>query len=128
MFFKSLSFDEYICPVVILLIFLFLQVSVGTLLAFTVVAVSVLILRYVPPVEVPLPSSLQESSDSFLLQCDSSKKMKDEDPEISTGSSRESSEPLLGQTDVLVEIPMIARCLPLGSCKALAYFITFALP
>lgn len=38
-----------------------LQVSVGTLLAFTIVAVSILILRYVPPDEVPLPSSLQAS-------------------------------------------------------------------
>lgn len=39
----------------------------GTLLAFTTVAVSVLILRYVPPNEVPLPSSLQESIDSMSL-------------------------------------------------------------
>ncbi|KAG0521833.1 hypothetical protein BDA96_08G195300 [Sorghum bicolor] len=37
------------------------MVSVGTLLAFTIVAVSILILRYVPPNEVPLPSSLQVS-------------------------------------------------------------------
>lgn len=35
--------------------------SVGTLLAFTVVAISILILRYVPPNEVPLPSSFHES-------------------------------------------------------------------
>lgn len=38
-----------------------MQVSVGTLLAFTIVAVSILILRYVPPDEVPLPSSLHSS-------------------------------------------------------------------
>eukprot|EP00262_Sarcandra_glabra_P015748 TRINITY_DN4935_c0_g2_i1.p1 TRINITY_DN4935_c0_g2~~TRINITY_DN4935_c0_g2_i1.p1 ORF type:complete len:639 (+),score=109.05 TRINITY_DN4935_c0_g2_i1:272-2188(+) len=44
------------------------MVSVGTLLAFTVVAVSILILRYVPPDEVPLPSSLQESIDSVSLR------------------------------------------------------------
>jgi cationic amino acid transporter 1 len=37
------------------------MVSVGTLLAFTIVAVSILILRYVPPDEVPLPSSLHAS-------------------------------------------------------------------
>ncbi|XP_042387379.1 cationic amino acid transporter 2, vacuolar-like isoform X1 [Zingiber officinale] len=40
------------------------MVSVGTLLAFTIVAVSILILRYVPPSEVPLPSFLQQSIDS----------------------------------------------------------------
>ena len=49
-----------------------MQVSVGTLLAFTIVAVSILILRYVPPDEVPLPSSLQAS---FRLsqECDEEK-------------------------------------------------------
>ncbi|XP_010266711.1 PREDICTED: cationic amino acid transporter 2, vacuolar-like [Nelumbo nucifera] len=40
------------------------MVSVGTLLAFTVVDVSILILRYIPPDEVPLPSSLKETIDS----------------------------------------------------------------
>ena len=49
-----------------------LQVSVGTLLAFTIVAVSILILRYVPPDEVPLPPSMRES---FRLnqECDAEK-------------------------------------------------------
>ncbi|XVF30728.1 hypothetical protein REPUB_Repub16aG0083600 [Reevesia pubescens] len=46
------------------------MVSVGTLLAFTVVAISILILRYAPPNEVPLPSSLQESIDSVRMQLD----------------------------------------------------------
>lgn len=45
-----------------------MQVSLGTLLAYTTVAISVLILRYVPPDEVPLPSSLQEAIDSVLLR------------------------------------------------------------
>ncbi|KAL5725157.1 hypothetical protein ACHQM5_008332 [Ranunculus cassubicifolius] len=40
-----------------------MQVSVGTLLGFTVVAISILILRYLPPDEMPLPPSLQESID-----------------------------------------------------------------
>ena len=40
------------------------MVSVGTLLAFTIVAVSILILRFVPPDEVPLPSALHESVSS----------------------------------------------------------------
>ncbi|RWW82097.1 hypothetical protein BHE74_00009454 [Ensete ventricosum] len=44
------------------------QVSVGTLLAFTIVAVSILILRYIPPDEVPLPSSLRESIDSVSFR------------------------------------------------------------
>ncbi|XP_058105829.1 cationic amino acid transporter 2, vacuolar-like [Magnolia sinica] len=44
------------------------MVSVGTLLAFTIVAVSILILRYVPPDEVPMPSSLQDSIDSVSLR------------------------------------------------------------
>lgn len=44
------------------------MVSVGTLLAFTVVAISILILRYVPPNEIPLPSSLQESIDSVSFR------------------------------------------------------------
>ncbi|ONK74292.1 uncharacterized protein A4U43_C03F4750 [Asparagus officinalis] len=44
------------------------MVSVGTLLAFTIVAISILILRYVPPDEVPLPSSLKESIDSVTFR------------------------------------------------------------
>lgn len=44
------------------------MVSVGTLLAYTAVAVSVLILRYAPPNEVPFPSSLQESIDSVKMR------------------------------------------------------------
>ncbi|XVF56810.1 hypothetical protein PTKIN_Ptkin06aG0150300 [Pterospermum kingtungense] len=46
------------------------MVSVGTLLAFTVVAISILILRYAPPNKVPLPSSLQEYIDSVRMQFD----------------------------------------------------------
>ncbi|KAK7285319.1 hypothetical protein RJT34_20086 [Clitoria ternatea] len=44
------------------------QISVGTLLAFTTVAISVLILRYIPPDEVPLPPSFQEPIDSVSTQ------------------------------------------------------------
>lgn len=38
----------------------------GTLLAFTTVAVSVLIIRYVPPDEVPIPASFLTSVDPLL--------------------------------------------------------------
>lgn len=40
------------------------QVSLGTLLAYTTVAICVLILRYVPPNEVPFPLSYKEAIDS----------------------------------------------------------------
>ncbi|XP_020579718.1 cationic amino acid transporter 2, vacuolar [Phalaenopsis equestris] len=55
------------------------MVSVGTLLAFTMVAISILILRYVPPDEIPLPSSLHESYDSLSFHYNSEEK----DPEFS---------------------------------------------
>ena len=89
----------------------------GTLLAFTMVAISVLILRYVPPDEVPMPSSLQETINSFSLQYGCSKKMNGEDFE---DSDKDSSKPLIGEVVVSVEIPLIAKRLPLGNCKFLA--------
>ncbi|CAH9089406.1 unnamed protein product [Cuscuta epithymum] len=49
------------------------MVSVGTLLAFTVVAISVLILRYVPPDEVPLPPSFQDAIDAVTIHYSGSK-------------------------------------------------------
>ena len=69
----------------VLSLFLLLQVSVGTLLAFTMVAVSVLILRYVPPDEVPLPSSLQAAIDSVSLRY--SNTVSSEDVEVDIGQS-----------------------------------------
>ncbi|KAL4376602.1 hypothetical protein GQ457_02G030530 [Hibiscus cannabinus] len=76
------------------------MVSVGTLLAFTMVAISVLILRYVPPDEVPFPSSLQESIDSVTLKY-STQVISGKNPEISTYGG--SSKPLLGKKNVAVE-------------------------
>ncbi|OMO72526.1 hypothetical protein CCACVL1_17731, partial [Corchorus capsularis] len=78
-----------------------IQVSVGTLLAFTMVAISVLILRYVPPDEVPLPSSLQESIDSVTLRYSG------ETLEIST--SGDSIKPLLINKNVAVDCPIIEK-------------------
>ncbi|XVF30727.1 hypothetical protein REPUB_Repub16aG0083500 [Reevesia pubescens] len=82
------------------------MVSVGTLLAFTMVAISVLILRYVPPDEVPLPSSLQESIDSVTLRYRDSQVISAEKPEISSG---ESSQPLLGSKNVAVACPILEK-------------------
>ncbi|XP_074572768.1 cationic amino acid transporter 2, vacuolar-like [Curcuma longa] len=86
------------------------MVSVGTLLAFTVVAVSILILRYVPPSEVPLPSFLQQSIDSVSFhhnlqnngeEADSSGIIcsnQDQDDGISQEISKESSDyPLIAK-------------------------------
>ncbi|KAJ6810720.1 cationic amino acid transporter 3, mitochondrial-like [Iris pallida] len=60
------------------------MVSVGTLLAFTIVAVSILILRFTPPNEVPLPASLHESIHSVHLRYSSQ--------EIDVGSAKEINE------------------------------------
>ncbi|KAL9247460.1 hypothetical protein vseg_020890 [Gypsophila vaccaria] len=66
------------------------MVSVGTLLAFTMVAVSLLIVRYVPPNKVPLPSSLQESILAVSLRYSSSPK--------DLGKHKDTTEPLLIKT------------------------------
>ncbi|XVE62498.1 hypothetical protein DITRI_Ditri06bG0122600 [Diplodiscus trichospermus] len=84
------------------------MVSVGTLLAFTMVAISVLILRYVPPDEVPLPSSLQESIDSVTLKYSKyTQVISGEKPEMS--SSRDSSQPLLGNKNVTIDCPVVEK-------------------
>ncbi|XP_010440802.1 PREDICTED: cationic amino acid transporter 3, mitochondrial-like isoform X2 [Camelina sativa] len=72
------------------------MVSVGTLVAFTMVAVSVLIVRYVPPDEVPLPSSLQERICSVPFQCD------EKNSSSHVGTSIRLKQPLLCQTDASI--------------------------
>ncbi|KAE9612536.1 putative amino acid/polyamine transporter I, cationic amino acid transporter [Lupinus albus] len=69
------------------------MVSVGTLLAFIVVAISVLILRYIPPEEVPLPPSVQEPIDS---------------------SSTRYKKPLVVKGDVSLDDPLIAKHVAFG--------------
>ncbi|KAD7479771.1 hypothetical protein E3N88_02907 [Mikania micrantha] len=78
------------------------MVSVGTLLAFTMVAISVLILRYVPPDEVPLPSSLQAAIDSVSLRYSNIIKTEETDVEVSNGQTGVSGE-------ISAKYPLIAK-------------------
>ncbi|CAN8241715.1 unnamed protein product [Cochlearia groenlandica] len=81
------------------------MVSVGTLLAFTMVAISVLILRYVPPDELPLPSSLQERIDSVAFLSTETKSSN----HVGTSSSSSSKQPLILDNDVSVDFPVIEK-------------------
>uniref|UniRef100_A0A5B7AUL5 Putative cationic amino acid transporter 4, vacuolar isoform X1 n=1 Tax=Davidia involucrata TaxID=16924 RepID=A0A5B7AUL5_DAVIN len=83
------------------------MVSVGTLLAFTTVAISVLILRYVPPDEVPIPQSLRESTDSVSLQFSSD--IQEVDGEDHKNPSDYSSHHLLDNGEALVRYPLIQK-------------------
>ncbi|KAL8241333.1 hypothetical protein R6Q59_014688 [Mikania micrantha] len=88
------------------------MVSVGTLLAFTMVAISVLILRYVPPDEVPLPSSLQTAIDSVSLRYSNIVSSQEPDVEVSkdhTGVSGEKNKLLLQKGELSVKYPLIAK-------------------
>ncbi|CAN7026419.1 unnamed protein product [Brassica oleracea var. botrytis] len=73
------------------------MVSVGTLLAFTMVAISVLILRYVPPDELPLQASLQERIDSVSFIPGETKSSH----HVGT-SSNSTKQPLIGENDASV--------------------------
>ncbi|MBA0687073.1 hypothetical protein Goari_014636, partial [Gossypium aridum] len=92
------------------------MVSVGTLLAFTMVAISVLILRYVPPDEVPFPSSLQESIDSVTLRYSQRNSGKNPEANPETSTFVDSSQPLLGNKNVAVD------CLIIEKQEAQAYW------
>uniref|UniRef100_A0A9I9CUT2 Cationic amino acid transporter C-terminal domain-containing protein n=1 Tax=Cucumis melo TaxID=3656 RepID=A0A9I9CUT2_CUCME len=86
------------------------MVSVGTLFAFATVAVSVLILRYIPPNEVPLPSSLHESFDPLSLPIHTS--ADDVDGQYTeNNSTKDSARPLLAKVDSSVDIPIIGSYL-----------------
>ncbi|XP_019162880.1 PREDICTED: cationic amino acid transporter 2, vacuolar-like [Ipomoea nil] len=81
------------------------MVSVGTLLAFTMVAISLLILRYVPPDEAPMPSSSRDTTDSVIPCPDSG---------ISKDLAAGTDDNLTFSSGVAVEHPLLekaaARC------------------
>ncbi|XP_021851278.1 cationic amino acid transporter 2, vacuolar [Spinacia oleracea] len=83
------------------------MVSVGTLLAFTMVAISLLIIRYVPPDVVPLPSSLQDSIDTVTLRYSGFTK--------DFGSSTDIDKPLLDNVTVEVSFPVLLKQVADGS-------------
>ncbi|XP_019422051.1 PREDICTED: cationic amino acid transporter 2, vacuolar-like isoform X2 [Lupinus angustifolius] len=84
------------------------MVSVGTLLAFTMVAVSVLILRYIPPDKVPLPPSLEDSIATVSMRYSLSS------AEANVGTS-EDTKPLLAKEGFSITYPLIAKHLAIGN-------------
>lgn len=102
-----------------------MQVSVGTLLAFTMVAISVLILRYVPPDEVPLPSSLQVAIDSVTLRYTSGTRVIDvENIKDRVGISGENTPLILGTGKAQVKYPLIEKEESQGNCKFFTSYMT----
>ncbi|KAI3444199.1 hypothetical protein Pfo_000864 [Paulownia fortunei] len=87
------------------------MVSVGTLLAFTMVAISVLILRYVPPDEVPLPPSFQEAIDSVSMRHGISNSPGDVDVENTKVHAITPAEPapVLASKETTIEYPLIEK-------------------
>lgn len=102
--------------------FSFLQVSVGTLLAFTMVAISVLILRYVPPDVVPLPPSFQDAIDSVAVQygCSSNNGIIEvENPKVHISSCESTS--LLVCKQGAAEHPLLEKSDAKCCCKFSAF-------
>lgn len=83
------------------------MVSVGTLLAFTMVAISLLVIRYVPPDVVPLPSSLQDSIDAVSLRYSDYKQ--------DFGTSKDTTEPLLNKEAAKFDFPLLVKQVADGS-------------
>ncbi|KAM7274340.1 hypothetical protein ACFE04_029004 [Oxalis oulophora] len=67
------------------------------------VAISVLVLRYVPPDEVPLPASLQESIDSVSLKYSTILKTTDGETSVDT------THPLLSKKQSVADYPIIIK-------------------
>ncbi|KEH25558.1 cationic amino acid transporter 2, vacuolar protein [Medicago truncatula] len=78
-------------------------VSVGTLIAFTISAITVLIVRYIPPIEVPLPHSRQEPIDSESMEYSWS--------HLETNKNDANRKPLIVKEDASTDYPLIAKYL-----------------
>ena len=78
-----------------------LQVSVGTLLAFTIASISVLIVRYIPPVDISIDSEAMECGWSHLV----------------TNVKDENKKPLLVKEDVSTDYPLLAKHLAIDNCE-----------
>ncbi|XP_057785313.1 cationic amino acid transporter 2, vacuolar-like [Salvia miltiorrhiza] len=87
------------------------MVSVGTLLAFTMVAISVLILRYIPPDVVPIPSSLQEAIDSVSSKYRSTTSLVDSDADDADAKAvtSENPVPVLVSKETTLEDPLLDK-------------------
>lgn len=95
---------------------MWVQVSVGTLFAFTTAALSVLILRYVPPDEVPLSSALKESITSASLQSGRNIQESDsENPPLPADSSKDDSQYLHEIGEASLGYPLIQKGLSQGN-------------
>lgn len=105
-----------------------LQVSVGTLLAFTMVAISVLILRYVPPDVVPIPSSLQEAIDSVSSKYRTTTSLIDSDADDVDAKAITSQNPVpvLVSKQSPLEDPLLAKEAVQLNCKLAQFGILTA--
>ncbi|XP_010693893.1 cationic amino acid transporter 2, vacuolar isoform X2 [Beta vulgaris subsp. vulgaris] len=86
------------------------MVSIGTLLSFTIVAISLLIIRYVPPNEVPVPTSLLASTSVASLEFGSNVEEVDgPSTKEHVGSSKDEIQPLLNNEKLSAGHPLILK-------------------
>ncbi|KAK4272357.1 hypothetical protein QN277_020925 [Acacia crassicarpa] len=91
------------------------MVSVGTLLAFTVVAISILVLRYIPPNEIPLPPSLRDSVDYVSLGYNwRTAETNERDAEANSGTS-DNAKPSVVKGDASIRYPLIPKQFAIGN-------------
>ncbi|XP_042400170.1 cationic amino acid transporter 3, mitochondrial-like isoform X1 [Zingiber officinale] len=87
------------------------MVSVGTLFSFTIVAISILVVRYLPPDEIPLPASLMESIDSVSLRYSIQQKSEKKQRSVENSGSNKIQHDGLSQdtTNASIAQPLILK-------------------